>query len=155
MDAGLGAVYQDLSGNQPDKRMDAVRRWWATHLNPRNYRGTFAPDGTRISLSEADQTIHDDIRYTNCMRLIRNKGLQNRPDYQALISSGTLRFLTQTTTPFRDAANAQAHLVLEPSTYRTLLEKAKTNSDICPPESIATVSGLIDFVEASQRRNNV
>lgn len=152
MDAGLGAVYHDLSGLEPDKRMDAVRRWWANHLNPRNYRKSYAPDGTRISLTEAEQIIHDDTRYAKCLQLIQDKGLQNRPDYLALISSGTLRFLTQTTTPFRDAANAQAHLLLDTSKYRTLLEKAATDTSICPADSIVKVSGLLDFVEASQKR---
>lgn len=152
MDAGLGAVYHDLSGLEPDKRMDAVRRWWANQLNPHNYRRAFAPDGTRISLTKAEQLAHDNSRYAKCLSLIQAKGLQHRPDYEALISSGALRFLTQTTTPFREAANAQAHLLLDTSNYRTLLEKAATDTSICPADSIGTVSSLLDFVEASQKR---
>lgn len=130
--------------------MDAVRRWWATHLNPPNYRKVL---GNRTALSTAEQAAHDNARFNNCLRLITAKGLHRRPDYNALITSGTLRFLTQTTTPLRDDANAQAHFVLDTNQYRALLHEAVTDPRICPAETIGTVSSILDFVEAGQNRS--
>lgn len=141
IDEAIKFLYEALTGLKADDRHYAVKEWWYT---------TFDSCGQGKNLNEA---AINDLRHKECLKLLRSKGFSKLPIYQNLIRTGTLKYLTQTSIELRRKANWHAHELVDMSEFRESIKKAKDDmviDDICSPDDLPSIMGMIDFVESLQ-----
>lgn len=146
IDEGIKFLYEALTGRKANSQHRNVKAWWSSALNP-SHSKNFDPN-VQLTVKQTD-----DIRFKMCLDLLSDPKFQTDPTYKALVRSGTLQYLTQTSIKLRDEGNFHAHELREVSSFRTALEKAKTDEiidSICTVEDYSRLQGLINFVEAMQ-----
>lgn len=145
-------MFVAATGLVPDKHLHNVKNWVATSLNPITYKKPPVPDIRTREQQAADRAILDDQRFKVCLGLLSSKDTL-LPEYQELIQSGTLRFLTQSCIDLRNQANINAHELVNISDLRWSLNKAKVDNivkNICSDSDLSGIEGAMKFVEFYQ-----
>ena len=153
MDGTIEIIYVDVNHRPAEERN--VKSWWSSKLTPVNHRRQRDAQGDTIPLTAQQQFMLDNSRFEACLALLKLHCLDTSPKYAALISSGTLRYLTQTSTTIRNTGNTKAHSLIDVADYRSLLTRARGDSSICPAESIDYLTEMVNFVEITQNASSV
>ncbi|KJA12660.1 hypothetical protein HYPSUDRAFT_210262 [Hypholoma sublateritium FD-334 SS-4] len=158
IDRAYEVLYSDVTELEPDKLLHNVKQWITIQLNPPAYKKATCPDIRTADEQKADRDYLDNYRYNACLALLSAKKLDILPQYQALISSNSLKFLTQSSIDLRNQANLNAHTLAEMSELRQFLDRAKTDNvidSICSPSDLSGIEGTMAFVEFFQTKPKV
>lgn len=125
----------------------------STVLNPKNYSKPPLPDNRSQEKQKADQAQLDQGRFQKCFLLLTAKGFTSLPEYQNLIQSGTLHFLTQSSIELRNDANMDAHELIGMSDLRQYIDKARADNvinKVCSVKDLTGIEGVMNFLDSHQ-----
>ena len=148
MDKIHNFLYEALTELETDDRARNVKSWWANFLNPGPDSYEYDPETHERKAMDKD--VLNNYRFQNCLAFIEAKSLNLKSEYQQLITSGTLRYLCQTTIELRQLANHHAHEIdIELSDFREVLHMTKaTRSDLCNASEFVSINGIVEFLIA-------
>ena len=141
-------IYEALTGIEPDDRLHNIKSWWANFINPSAAQYEYDP--VTHQRKAMDKDVLNGYRFQNCLAFIEAKSLNLKSEYQQLITSGTLRYLWQTTIELRQLANHHAHEIdIKLSDFREVLHMTKaTRSDLCNASEFVSINGIVEFLIA-------
>lgn len=119
-----------------------MKSWWANAIHP--------PQAESATWNKEKI---DTYRYEKCVRFLNNKQLTSRSIYRNLISSGSLRYISQATIELRNQANTHAHdLGTNMSRFRRVLHTTKsTHNHLCSASEFVHINGIVDFLEVLEK----